>query len=220
MSFEPGTIGLPKSRSGNRSTAICFSRFSVEKCPCHECKRCCYVRTSRFEVTNACVLGISVECHFVVAQFSKSVLSPSLVPFHVLHPRVDLWFVFAARILLLDLPSVMTSRHRVYKRGKDCLACRVANNCRMDLFKTCIFRKIPIRYSKKTAHRKTEGNREYHWTDLCNFVCKITKKSTIINNFINNQPLGTLRPIYRTGVKLPSRCPILYLFNKYPYWIF
>ena len=25
---------------------------------------------------------------------------------------------------------------------------------------------------------------------------------------------------YRTGVKLPSRCPILYLFNKYPYWIF
>ena len=32
--------------------------------------------------------------------------------------------------------------------------------------------------------------------------------------------LGTLRPIYRTGVKLPSRCPILYLFNKYPYWIF
>ena len=33
-------------------------------------------------------------------------------------------------------------------------------------------------------------------------------------------PLGTLRPIYRTGVKLPSRCPILYLFNKYPYRIF
>ena len=33
-------------------------------------------------------------------------------------------------------------------------------------------------------------------------------------------PLGTLRPIYRTGVKLPSRCPILYLFNKYPYSIF
>ena len=30
-------------------------------------------------------------------------------------------------------------------------------------------------------------------------------------------PLGTLRPIYRTGVKLPSRFPILYLFNKYPY---
>ena len=29
--------------------------------------------------------------------------------------------------------------------------------------------------------------------------------------------LETLRPIYRTGVKLPSRCPILYLFNKYPY---
>ena len=29
-----------------------------------------------------------------------------------------------------------------------------------------------------------------------------------------------MRPIYRTGVKLPSRCPILYLFNKYPYWIF
>ena len=28
-----------------------------------------------------------------------------------------------------------------------------------------------------------------------------------------------MRPIYRTGVKLPSRCPILYLFNKYPYWI-
>ena len=26
--------------------------------------------------------------------------------------------------------------------------------------------------------------------------------------------------IYRTGVKLPSRCPILYLFNKYPFWIF
>ena len=23
--------------------------------------------------------------------------------------------------------------------------------------------------------------------------------------------------IYRTGVKLPSRCPILYLFNRYPY---
>ena len=34
------------------------------------------------------------------------------------------------------------------------------------------------------------------------------------------QPLATLRPIYRTGVKLPSRCPTLYLFNKYPYWIF
>ena len=26
--------------------------------------------------------------------------------------------------------------------------------------------------------------------------------------------------IYRTGVKLPFRCPILYLFNKYPYWMF
>ena len=35
-----------------------------------------------------------------------------------------------------------------------------------------------------------------------------------------SKPLGTLRPIYGTGVKLPSRCPILYLFNKYPYWIF
>ena len=34
------------------------------------------------------------------------------------------------------------------------------------------------------------------------------------------EPLGTLHPIYRTGVKLPSRCPILYLFNKHPYWIF
>ena len=29
-----------------------------------------------------------------------------------------------------------------------------------------------------------------------------------------------MRPIYRMGVKLPSRCPILYLFNKYSYWIF
>ena len=29
-----------------------------------------------------------------------------------------------------------------------------------------------------------------------------------------------MRPIYRKGVKLPSRCPILYLLNKYPYWIF
>ena len=26
-------------------------------------------------------------------------------------------------------------------------------------------------------------------------------------------PLGTLRPIYRTGVKLPSRCPILYIYS-------
>jgi hypothetical protein len=26
-------------------------------------------------------------------------------------------------------------------------------------------------------------------------------------------PLGTLRPIYRTGVKLLSRCPILYIYS-------
>ena len=38
--------------------------------------------------------------------------------------------------------------------------------------------------------------------------------------FSSSWPLGTLRPIYRKGVNLPSRCPILYLFNKYPYWIF
>ena len=37
---------------------------------------------------------------------------------------------------------------------------------------------------------------------------------SIITELFN---LGTLRPIYRTGVKLPSRCPILYLLNKYPY---
>ena len=28
---------------------------------------------------------------------------------------------------------------------------------------------------------------------------------------LQDYPLGTLRPIYRTGVKLPSRCPILYI---------
>ena len=35
--------------------------------------------------------------------------------------------------------------------------------------------------------------------------------------FLHILTFRTLRPIYRTGVKLPSRCPILYLFNKYPY---
>jgi len=30
-----------------------------------------------------------------------------------------------------------------------------------------------------------------------------------------------MRPIYRTGVPLPSRCCILYIFfNKYKYWVF
>ena len=37
----------------------------------------------------------------------------------------------------------------------------------------------------------------------------------------NNLPLRNLRPIYRTGVPLPSRCCILYIFlNKYKYGVF
>ena len=33
--------------------------------------------------------------------------------------------------------------------------------------------------------------------------------------------LRTVRPIYRTGVPLPSRCCIFYIFfNKYKYWVF
>jgi len=30
-----------------------------------------------------------------------------------------------------------------------------------------------------------------------------------------------MRPIYRTGLPLPSRCCIVYFFfNKYKYWVF
>jgi len=33
--------------------------------------------------------------------------------------------------------------------------------------------------------------------------------------------LRTMHPIYRTGVPLPSRCCILYIFfKKYKYWVF
>jgi len=32
-------------------------------------------------------------------------------------------------------------------------------------------------------------------------------------------PTRILRPIYRTGVPLPSRCSILFFFNKYKYWV-
>jgi len=34
-------------------------------------------------------------------------------------------------------------------------------------------------------------------------------------------PLRAVRPIYRTGVRLPSRCCILYIFfNKCKCWVF
>ena len=38
--------------------------------------------------------------------------------------------------------------------------------------------------------------------------CKVDE-SRIRATLCTYEPLGTLRPIYRTGVKLPSRCPIL-----------
>ena len=40
--------------------------------------------------------------------------------------------------------------------------------------------------------------------------------------FRSKPPLRTVRPIYRTGVPLPSRCCILYtfFFNKYKYRVF
>ena len=37
------------------------------------------------------------------------------------------------------------------------------------------------------------------------------------------EPLRTVRPIYRTGVPLTSKCCILYIyifFNRYKYWVF
>ena len=37
---------------------------------------------------------------------------------------------------------------------------------------------------------------------------------------INERVQSFRTPVYRTGVKLSSIWPILYLFNKYPYWIF
>ena len=48
-------------------------------------------------------------------------------------------------------------------------------------------------------------------------VCECMTMCVTENDQVQHYPLGTLRPIYRTGVKLPSRFPILYLFNKYPY---
>jgi len=35
----------------------------------------------------------------------------------------------------------------------------------------------------------------------------------VINHIIQNLPLRTVRPIYRTGVPLPSKCCILYIFS-------
>jgi hypothetical protein len=37
----------------------------------------------------------------------------------------------------------------------------------------------------------------------------------------DDEPLETVRPIFRTGTPLPSKHTTLYIFlNKYPYWNF
>ena len=55
-----------------------------------------------------------------------------------------------------------------------------------------------------------------HWSSFC-FVAIYCIFDCMESCMFEMLCLGTLRPIYRTGVKLPSRCPILYLFNKYPF---
>ena len=47
------------------------------------------------------------------------------------------------------------------------------------------------------------------------YILTVANINNPLREHINVQEPCTA--IYRTGVKLPSRCPILYLFNKYPY---
>jgi len=51
-----------------------------------------------------------------------------------------------------------------------------------------------------------------HRTFLSDTLQKPTKQ---------DKPLRTVRPLYRTGIPLLSRCCILYIFfNNYKYWVF
>jgi hypothetical protein len=52
---------------------------------------------------------------------------------------------------------------------------------------------------------------------LCVCVCVCVYVCVCVCVCVPFSTLGTVRPIYRTGIPLPSKHHILYFFNKYAY---
>jgi hypothetical protein len=61
--------------------------------------------------------------------------------------------------------------------------------------------------STQTIHRATQSTQTIHRTT------QLIHRTT--------QPLRTMRPIFKAGIPIASRCYILHIFfNKYKYWVF
>jgi hypothetical protein len=69
--------------------------------------------------------------------------------------------------------------------------------------------------------KKTEYDKQYRLKSKLLLQQQASKDIYMIRYF-HPYPLRTVRPIYRTGVLLPSKCCILYIFfsNKYKYRVF
>jgi hypothetical protein len=105
--------------------------------------------------------------------------------------------------------------------------------CFQNLFESCLFTCVFLRVSNLVCHQMgrtmLEGvwawgnwqqSVEYRTVSSFVFVTAINillthslPKSTIDDLIIHAWPLGTVRPIYRTGTPLPSKHPILCIFS-------
>ena len=132
------------------------------------------------------------------------------------HCRSNL-YLFA--ILSSHQSQSETAWHNVICSGpnfitrKLCLHISYWNISQPDITK---FTKTDAEVENKMKHLYNT-TRQASWSLLNFFLYSEHNNLRLFATIFHTNPLGTLRPIYRTGVKLPSRCSILYLFNKYPY---